>query len=110
MFTLAPTRIEPSVGVSCPTIIRASVVLPSPLRPTRAILSPRSMVKFAPLKTCLEPNDIPASLISATICPERGAGGNLMLSVARSSSSTSIRSRRSSCLMRDCTWFDLVGL
>ena len=75
-----------------------------------AILSPRSMVKFAPLKTCLEPNDIPASLISATICPERGAGGNLMLSVARSSSSTSIRSRRSSCLMRDCTWFDLVGL
>ena len=90
--------------------IRAKVVLPSPLRPTSAIFCPRSMVKSAPEKTCFAPNDMPASFTSATICPERGAGGNLMLSVAASSSSTSMRSMRSSCLMRDCTWFDLVGL
>ena len=37
---------------------------------------------------------MPASFTSATICPERGAGGNLMLSVAASSSSTSMRSMR----------------
>jgi len=103
-------RTLPSVGSSCPIAIRANVVFPSPLRPTSAIFCPRSIVNVAPEKTCFSPKLLPASFASTTICPERGAGGNLMFSRLRSSSSTSIRSIFSSCLMRDCTWFDLVGL
>ena len=42
--------------------------------------------------------------------PERGAGGNFSRSMAVSTSSTSIRSTFSNCLMRDCTCTDFVAL
>ena len=90
--------------------MRANVVLPSPLRPTSATFCPRSIVNVAPEKTCFAPKLMPASFASTTIWPERGAGGNLMFSALVSSSSISMRSIFSSCLMRDWTWFDLVGL
>lgn len=97
---------------SCPMMHLTRVDLPSPFRPTKAILSPLSTVRLTPLKTVLLLNAMATSFIWTGYAPLRGEGGNFSRRWLVSSSSTSMSWSFSSIFTRLCTWsvFEYVPL
>src|SRR5207245_2496205 len=100
-------RPPPSNG-SPPASILSSVDLPAPFGPTSAMRAPRSTSKSTPAYTTLSPYALWTPLSVATRRPVRGGCGKAKR-ITRASRSTSMRSMRSSILIRLWTCRALVA-
>jgi hypothetical protein len=70
--TVSPSSvIWPESGLWMPDSDRTMVLLPAPLSPMRAVISPRRMVIDAPFRACTPPNDF---LMSVAVRMKSPAG------------------------------------
>src|SRR5258707_549777 len=102
MTTLWPSVRSPASGASSPDSIRISVDLPTPLGPTSAMRSPRSMCSARSETTTRSPYALPACLSSSTVRPLFAHAGKSKWIFFRSGG-TSIGTTFSSILIRLCT-------
>ena len=74
MTTLWPSTRSPESGASSPDSMRISVDLPTPLGPTSAMRSPRSMCRLRSSKTTRSPYALRTCFSSSTVRPLLRAG------------------------------------